>query len=87
MSRLQRAALRVLDGSADQNTRFADIRSILLALGFAERIRGSHHIYSREGIVDILNLQPRESGLAKAYQVRQVRDLIVKYRLSEELGL
>lgn len=49
-------------------------------LGFAERIRGSHNVFSREGIEDRINLQ--ESGAkAKPYQVKQVRAVIVKYGL------
>jgi hypothetical protein len=55
------------------------------ATGFAERIRGDHHIFAREDVVEILNLQPRGS-LAKAYQVRQVRNVIVQYKLAEEQG-
>ena len=50
---------------------------------FTERVRGSHHIYTREGVEDILNLQPK-SGMAKAYQVKQVRDLILEYLLAQE---
>jgi len=49
-------------------------------LGFDERIRGSHHIFSREGVEEILNLQSKGSK-AKAYQVKQVRSVILKYRL------
>ena len=49
----------------------------------AKRIRGDHHIITRDGVQEILNLQPRGS-LAKAYQVRQVRNVIVHYRLAEE---
>jgi hypothetical protein len=49
---------------------------------FSQRIRGDHHIFTRDGVVEILNLQPRGS-LAKAYQVRQVRNVIVQYRLAE----
>jgi hypothetical protein len=52
-------------------------------LGFAERIRGDHHIFTRDGVEEILNLQPRGS-LAKAYQVKQVRNVIVQYKLAEE---
>lgn len=47
---------------------------------FAERIRGSHHIFTKEGAEDILNLQPKQ-GKAKAYQVKQVRNVILKYQL------
>jgi hypothetical protein len=51
-------------------------------LGFAERVRASHHIFTREGVVEILNIQPGDGGMAKPYQVRQVRDVIVKYKLA-----
>jgi predicted RNA binding protein YcfA (HicA-like mRNA interferase family) len=59
---------RVLEGSADTNIRFSDLRALLSRLGFTERVRGSHHIFTRDGIAEILNLQPRNS-LAKPYQV------------------
>jgi hypothetical protein len=52
----------------------------MLAMGFDRRVRGDHHIFTRTGIPEIINLQPRESK-AKPYQVKQVRDLITKYRL------
>lgn len=84
MPRPNRVLIRVLSGTADQNIRFDELRRLLAGLGFQERIRGSHHIFAREGVAEILNLQPREGGKAKPYQVRQVRDVIVRYRLSEE---
>ncbi len=84
MPRPHRALARVLSGTADRNVRFSDLRSLLRALGFDERIRGSHHIYTRSGVVEILNLQPRDGGMAKPYQVKQVRDVIVKYKLTGE---
>jgi hypothetical protein len=52
------------------------------ASGFEERIRGSHHIFSRAGIEEIMNLQP-QNRKAKPYQVKQVRNLILKYKLGE----
>ncbi|MGO9017984.1 MAG: type II toxin-antitoxin system HicA family toxin [Syntrophobacteraceae bacterium] len=54
---------------------------LLRNLGFQERIRGSHHIFTKEGVEEILNLQPKEGGRAKPYQVKQVRQVILKYRL------
>jgi predicted RNA binding protein YcfA (HicA-like mRNA interferase family) len=72
----------VLLGSADANIRFSAIRALLSRLGFAERIKGSHHIFTREDVDEILNLQPRNS-LAKPYQVKQVRRVLVRYRLTE----
>lgn len=81
MAKLTRTQARVLSGTADTNLRFEDVRQLLFGLGFSERVRGDHHIYTRPGLSEIINLQPREGGLAKPYQVRQVRGLIVKYRL------
>jgi hypothetical protein len=74
---------RVLRGTSDANIRFEELRRLLLRLGFEERIRGDHHILSFPNVEEILNLQPRSDGGAKPYQVRQVRQLIVKYRLGE----
>lgn len=75
--------LRVLRGSSDGNIRFSDLRSLLLRLGFAERVKGSHHIFNRDDVAEILNLQPLGS-LAKPYQVKQVRRVLVQYKLAEE---
>ena len=66
---------------ADANIRFSDLRRLLMRLGFSERIRGDHFIYTRERIDEIINLQPR-GAKAKPYQVRQVRILIIKYELT-----
>lgn len=74
--------LHVLHGTSDSNIRFADLRALLLRVGFSERMKGSHHIFAREGVSEILNLQPRKS-FAKAYQVKQVRQVIIRYKLAE----
>jgi hypothetical protein len=73
----------VLRGTSDANIGFRDLCNLLKRLGFTERVRGSHHIFSRTGIEEILNLQPRQ-GKAKSYQVKQVRDAILKYKLVED---
>jgi len=57
-----------------------ELCALLRRLGFDERIRGGHHIFTKDGVEDILNLQPRGVN-AKAYQVKQVRQVIMKYRL------
>lgn len=74
--------LQVLRGSSDANIRFGDLRGLLLRLGFAERIKGSHHIFTYEGVAEILNLQPKNS-FAKPYQVKQVRKILVQYKLAK----
>ena len=82
MSRLSKTLDQILRGGSDANVDFNDLRNVLDALGFREHIRGSHHIFTRTEVIEIINLQPTGSK-AKAYQVRQVRQLIVKYNLGE----
>jgi hypothetical protein len=72
---------RVLGGLADRNIRFQDLTRLLNDLGFSVRIKGDHHICYREGIEEIINLKPLKDGKAKAYQVKQVRVIILKYKL------
>ena len=74
---------RILGGAADANIRFSQLRNLLRRLGFDERIRGDHHIFTKNGVEEIINLQP-QGNKAKPYQVKQVRGVIVKYRLSGE---
>jgi predicted RNA binding protein YcfA (HicA-like mRNA interferase family) len=50
-------------------------------LGFSKRVKGGHHIYFRQGIVEIINLQSLAGGKAKSYQVGQIRKIIVEYSL------
>ncbi|SIO01329.1 hypothetical protein SAMN05444166_2037 [Singulisphaera sp. GP187] len=73
----------ILRGNSDANIRFDDLRALLAHLGFAERVRGDHHTFTRDGVAEILNLQPRGSQ-AKAYQVKQVRGVIVSNGLAGE---
>jgi len=69
--------------SLRRDIEFSDLRQLLQGLGFEERIRGDHHIYTKDGIIEIINLQPKGSK-AKPYQVKQVRALILKYKLAGE---
>jgi len=81
VSRITKTLDRVLRGDADANIRFDDLVTLLKHLGFDERVRGSHHIFTRQDVIEILNLQPRD-GKAKSYQVKQVRDVIVDHGLA-----
>lgn len=83
MPRRDRLLGRILRGTSDANIPFVGLCQLLRRLGFEERIRGSHHIFTRDGVEEILNLQPR-GGNAKPYQVKQVRNVIVKYKLAGE---
>jgi predicted RNA binding protein YcfA (HicA-like mRNA interferase family) len=80
MSQKEKLLSQILTGRSDANVNFNDLINLLQSLGFEQRIRGSHHILTRAGIEEIINLQPK-GAKAKAYQVRQIRQLIVKYRL------
>ncbi|MDY7091650.1 MAG: type II toxin-antitoxin system HicA family toxin [Acidobacteriota bacterium] len=83
MSARKKLLDQILRGTADANVPFQRLCSLLRNLGFDERTKGSHHIFTMEGIPEILNLQPKGAkAKAKAYQVRQVRDVILKYRLA-----
>jgi len=85
MRRLRRKdewlARRVLSGRADANILFDDLRRLLLKLGFTERVRGSHHVFVKEGVEELINLQ-RAGAQAKPYQVRQVRAILRRYELT-----
>lgn len=83
MGRDDKLLSRILGGLADANIGFEELRDLLKGLGFEERVRGSHHIYRRKGVADLINLQ-RGGSQAKPYQVRQVRTAIVKYQLAKE---
>ncbi len=81
MSEQEKLLVRILRGTSDANIIFDAMRGLLRNLGFRERIRGSHHIFTKDGVEEILNLQPKEGGKAKPYQVKQVRQIILKYGL------
>ena len=75
--------LQILRGASDATIPFDDLCQLLQRLGFDERIRGSHHVFRKGEVEERINLQ-REGSKAKVYQVRQVRAIILKYRLGEE---
>ncbi|MDO9239802.1 type II toxin-antitoxin system HicA family toxin [Methylicorpusculum sp.] len=80
MGKYDKLLYKILSGRSDSNVAFSELMQLLQRLGFDLRIRGDHHIFTRQDIVEILNLQPAGS-MAKPYQVKQVRQVIVKYQL------
>jgi len=80
MNPYNKVLAKILSGVSDTNISFTEICQLLGKLGFDERIRGSHHIFTKDGVEEILNLQPKGSK-AKPYQVKQVRNVILKYKL------
>jgi hypothetical protein len=81
VARTDKTLEQVLRGNSDANIAFSALLQLLRTLGFEERIRGSHHIFAREGVAEILNLQPR-GPKCKPYQVKQVRHVILTYKLA-----
>ena len=71
---------QILGGTSDASIRFDDLCSLLENLGFAKRTRGSHNIFRKAGVEEKINVQ-REGNNCKPYQVRQVRAVILKYKL------
>jgi len=84
MSKLKKIVEKIIQGNSDSNIRFVDLRKVLIKLEFVERVRGSHHIYIKKNIAEIINIQP-SGDKAKAYQVKQVRELIINYKLVNKL--
>lgn len=80
MGKIEKVIEKILRGMADKNISFSELCQTLHHLGFEERIKGSHHIFFKAGVDEILNLQPKQAQ-AKPYQVKQVREIIVKYGL------
>jgi len=72
---------QILRGTSDANIAFNDLRRVLLHLRFVERTKGGHHIFRRERVPVLVNLQ-RDGNSAKPYQVRQVRRIIVDHKLA-----
>lgn len=84
MSKYDKLLFQILRGTADANIPFDDLRVLLQKIGFEERIRSSHHMFRKEGVLEKVNLQ-REGNKAKVYQVRQVRAVLLKYKLGGDL--
>jgi len=78
----KRLLKRILAGSHD--VRFAEFVALVEAFGFRlSRVSGSHHIFVRDGVRELVNLQ-NVSGKAKPYQIQQWLKLIERYNLSME---
>ena len=80
MGKYTKLLTSILSGSSDKNITFESLCRLLIRLGFEQRIKGDHFIFSREGVDEIINLQPL-GKMSKPYQVKQVRQIILKYNL------
>lgn len=80
MSKYNKLLIQILRGTADANVHFEDLCRLLEKIGFEQRTRASHHTFRKDGVVEKINLQ-RDGSKAKVYQVRQVRAVLLKYKL------
>ena len=80
MSQFEKMMQAIMSGTKDKNIQFSDLQMVLDRLGFQCRIRGDHFIYTKDDIEEIINIQPI-GNKAKPYQVKQVRNIILRYQL------
>jgi len=83
MGKYSKLREQILSGASDSNISFPELCALLKRLGFEERTRGSHHIFTCQEIPEILNLQPKGTK-AKRYQIKQVRRVLVNYLSGEK---
>lgn len=83
MGKYEKLLTKILRGTSDNNIDFNSLCQLLIKLGFNERVKGDHFIFFKEGVEEIINIQPTNSK-AKTYQVRQIRNLIIKYKLGDK---
>ena len=80
MSKYKKTIQQILSGQADASIKFGDIVSLLKQLDFLVLIRGDHHIFTRRDVAEILNLQPK-GAMGNAYQVKQIRGILLRYKI------
>lgn len=80
MSAIEKLYISIINGMHDRNIKFHDLQKLLDVLGFECRIRGDHYIYFYGNLPENINIQP-DGNMAKPYQVKQVRNYLLKYHL------
>jgi hypothetical protein len=82
MSKKEKLKEKLLSENCDKNFCFEDLCVLVQHLGFNLRGgKGDHSVFHKEGVTEIINLQPSADKNAKPYQVRQVRQIVWKYNL------
>ncbi len=83
MGKNKKLLVKILRGTSDADIKFDDLCNLLGDMHFDMRVRGSHHIFRKNGIAERINLQ-RSGDKAKPYQVKEVRKIITRYKLGED---
>jgi predicted RNA binding protein YcfA (HicA-like mRNA interferase family) len=82
MTTKERLRKKLMEGKSDKNFSFKELCTLVEQVGFTlRRGKGSHSVYHKDGVTEIVNLQPSRGGKAKPYQVRELRVIVLKYRL------
>ncbi len=81
MGKQEKLLIQILKGQSDANINFQDLVRLMQRFGFDKRVSGGHHIFRKEGVLEKINLQKEGSKAKPYYQVRQVRNIILKYKL------
>lgn len=71
MSKLQKLIEKILD---DRDISYHDAETILLKLGFDLDIRGSHHIFRKNGYPRNISMKRRSHLLP--YQIRELKEVL-----------
>ncbi len=82
MSTREKLIQKILADS--KNITFDETRSLLIWLGFEERVRGSHHGFQKDSMGLNITLKKRPQLLA--YQVQEVREVLKKHGYKEKTG-
>jgi len=85
MSQYAKVLLSIMSGTHDKNIAFSELQNVLNRLGFSCRIKGDHFIYTKNGVDEIINIQPLGMK-AKPYQVKQIRNIILRYQMGGDIN-
>lgn len=84
MSQYEKIRSDVMSGKCDKNISEADMKFFLAKIGaIYKRTTGSHIQYTIDNIPELINIQPK-NGKIKPYQVKEIRNIVKKYRLGED---
>lgn len=82
MGKYKKLLNQILIGSSDTNIEFQSLCILLEKMNFSRRVKGDHYIFFRDGVEEIINIQPA-GNKAKPYQVKQIRNIILKYNMGD----
>ncbi|MCI9176039.1 MAG: type II toxin-antitoxin system HicA family toxin [Lachnospiraceae bacterium] len=84
MSRYDKIRSDILSGKCDKNISETDMSFFLDKIGaMHKRTNGSHMQYTIDNVPELINIQPK-NGKIKPYQVKEIRNIVKKYKLGGE---